>query len=167
MKQSFVSFLVIACTITLFSSCANEAGKTESAAFSLDSAKAAIASSNKNFGESWVTGDSAKFVNCYTEDACINPPNMPKMCGSSAINAFFSGGVQMGIKNIVIKTEEVLGGPDGVVETGTYDMQMANNVSVDKGKFIVMWKQVDGKWKMHRDVWNSDLPCPPPPPTAK
>ncbi len=163
MKQTIIGFLVIACSITLFTSCNNEAVKTTTAAFSLDSAKAAIAASNKNFGESWATGDSTKFVNCYTGDACINPPNMPKMCGTAAITAFFNGGVQMGIKNIVITTEEVFGGEGGVIETGTYDMQLANNVSADKGKFMVMWKEVDGNWKMHRDIWNSDSAAPPPP----
>ena len=160
MKHSFVKLLGIVAITIIFSSCSNEAAKTETAVFSLDSAKAAIAASNKIFGECWATGDSTKFANCYAPDACINPPNMPKMCGSAAITAFFNGGVKMGLKNIVITTEEVFGGKDGVIETGTYDMQVANNVSAEKGKFIVMWKEVDGKWKMYRDVWNSDAPPP-------
>jgi ketosteroid isomerase-like protein len=28
----------------------------------------------------------------------------------------------------------------------------------DKGKYIVVWKKEDGKWKLHRDLSNSDLP---------
>ncbi|MBK8609486.1 MAG: DUF4440 domain-containing protein [Chitinophagaceae bacterium] len=163
MKHTFIKLSGLALVTLLFGACNNETAKTETATFSLDSAKASIAASNNVFGASWATGDSVSFANCYTADACINPPNMPKMCGTAAISAFFNGGVKMGLKNIVLATEEVFGGKEAVIETGTYDMQVAGNVSVDKGKYIVMWKEVDGKWKMYRDVWNSDLPANPPP----
>jgi len=43
MKHSFVKFLGAVVLAALFSSCNNEAAKTETASFSLDSAKAAIA----------------------------------------------------------------------------------------------------------------------------
>ena len=29
----------------------------------------------------------------------------------------------------------------------------------DKGKYIVIWKKEDGKWKIHRDLSNTDLPA--------
>lgn len=163
MKQ-FLGLLLIASTITLLSACNNEVAKTEpvAAVFSLDSVKAAIEASNKVFGECWATGDSVRFAGCYTTDACINPPNLPRMCGSKAITAFFNGGYQMGVRNIKITTEEVMGEAGGVAEMGTYEMFGDKNMSLDKGKFIVVWKQENGKWKMHRDVWNSDTTPPPP-----
>ena len=164
MKRSFLGLLVIALSITLFSACNNEAAKTESTGFSLDSAKAAIVASNKVFGECWATGDSAKFALCYASDACINPSEMPRMCGTQAITAFFNGGYKMGIRNIAITTEEVMGGKDAVVEVGKYEMFLADNVSAEKGKFIVVWKEENGKWKMYRDIWNADAPPPPPAP---
>ena len=42
-------------------------------------------------------------------------------------------------------------------------MFVGDKVSAEKGKFIVVWKEENGKWKMHRDIWNSDAPPPPPP----
>jgi len=24
-----------------------------------------------------------------------------------------------------------------------------------KGKYVIVWKKVDSKWKMHLDIWNS------------
>ena len=164
MKKSFLGILAILFSLIILNSCSNEPAKTETAAFSLDSAKAAIAASNIAFGESWATGDSAKFANCYASDGVMSPPNMPAMTGTAAITAFFNEGYEWGIRNIALKTNEVFGGKDCVVETGTYELFMENNVSGDKGKFIVMWKQENGNWKMYRDVWNSDLPPPPPPP---
>jgi len=172
MKHLFFRFSLcsIALATMFFSSCNNEAAKTEAkevAAFSLDSAKAAIAASNKIFGETFATGDSTAFANCYTSDACINVTGMPRMCGTGPLTAFFNGGYQMGIRNIKLTTEEVMGGKEAMVETGNYEMFMANNVSVEKGKYIVVWKEENGKWKMHRDIWNSDSPAPPPPPAKK
>ena len=126
--------------------------------FSLDSVKAQITASNAKFGGCFANGDSTGFISCYTSDACINPSNMPRMCGAAAITAFFNGGSKMGIHNLKLTTEEVMGGQDAVAETGKYEMQDAKGNVMDKGKYIVVWKEENGKWKMHRDEWNSDMP---------
>jgi ketosteroid isomerase-like protein len=165
MKPSFLKLLGIVIPMIIgtmfFSSCNNDAAKAEAtASFNLDSVKTAIAASNKVFGACFATGDSTAFANCYTSDACINVTNMPRMCGTQAITAFFNGGRKMGITNIAITTEEVMGGKEGVAEVGKYEMFVGNNVSAEKGKFIVIWKEENGKWKMHRDIWNSDAPPP-------
>jgi ketosteroid isomerase-like protein len=151
-----------------FNSCANESSKTEAtSSFSLDSVKAAIAASNAAFSASFPVGDSVAFANCYTTDGCISVTNMPRMCGTQAITSFFNGGYQAGVRGVSLTTEEVMGGKEGVVETGKYEMFMANNVSADKGKYMVLWKEENGKWKMHRDIWNSDGPPPAAPAEPK
>ena len=165
MKHAFLKFLSVVLITGLLSSCNNEGAKTEAAAgFSLDSAKAAIAANSTVYGACFGSGDSTAFANCYTSDACISPTGMPKMCGKQAILGFFNGGRKMGITNIALTTEEVMGGREAVVETGKYEMFVGDKVSVEKGKYIVVWKEENGKWKMHRDIWNSDAPPPPPPP---
>ena len=163
MKKIILPFAALGISALLFS-CNNEAEKTEAAAdtFNLDSVRNEIAASNATFGSGFATGDSALFVSHYTSDACINPGNMPKICGMAGINAYFNGGYKMGIRGIKIITGELFGSKEGVTETGTYEIFADKNVSVDKGKFIVFWKQENGKWKMHRDIWNSDLPLPAP-----
>jgi hypothetical protein len=45
------------------------------------------------------------------------------------------------------------------VETGNYELFVENNIVVDKSKFIVIWEQENGDWKMYRDIWNTDLPA--------
>jgi len=171
MKQSFfkiVSLFFIG-AMTVFSSCSNEPEKstTETSApetnaavstFSLDSVRASISASNKLYGECFATGDSAKFINSYTGDACIYVTNMPKMCGPQAITAFFNGAFKMGIRNLKLTTDEVTGGKEAVVETGGYELFADKNQLLDKGKYIVIWKEENGQWKMHRDIWNSDTP---------
>ena len=169
MKKMFlpVSMICFLAAALLFSSCNNDAGKTDvnktttTSALNLDSVKATINASNKEYSACFASGDSVKFAGFYTADACINPPNMPRMCGSKAIMSFFAGGVKMGIKNLKLTIDEVLGGDATVAEIGKYELMGDKDMSMDKGKYIVVWKQVDGKWKMHRDEWNSDNPPPP------
>jgi ketosteroid isomerase-like protein len=81
---------------------------------------------------------------------------MPRMCGTAAITAFFNGGYAMGVRNIQLTTDEVMGGAEAVAETGKYAMLDSAGNTLEKGKFIVLWKEENGVWKMHRDVWNSD-----------
>ncbi|MBC7890229.1 MAG: DUF4440 domain-containing protein [Ferruginibacter sp.] len=167
MRQSFLKFtaIVLIGVNAVFSSCTNAPEKpginTPVSTFSLDSVKEAIAAGNKVFGESFATGDSTKFANCYTSDACINPTNMPKICGAQEINAYFYGGYKMGIRNVKLTTDEVTGGNEAVAETGSYEVFADKDQVIDKGKYIVIWKAENGKWKMHRDIWNTDMPPPP------
>ena len=44
--------------------------------------------------------------------------------------------------------------------------QPRNTGSVDNGKFIAIWKQEDGKWKLFREIWNTNN-APPVPVQAK
>jgi ketosteroid isomerase-like protein len=49
------------------------------------------------------------------------------------------------------------------VETGTFEWTLApkNGLAAkDKGKYLTVWKrQMDGTWKIVRDINNSDLPA--------
>ncbi|MBI5371357.1 MAG: hypothetical protein HZA79_04935 [Sphingobacteriales bacterium] len=164
MCKPFFLLLIIAGGTFLYS-CNSEPAKSENppaSTFSLDSVKAAIAASNASFGNGFSTGDSVAFASHYTTDGCISPSNFPKMCGRAAIMSYFNGGYQMGIRGIRLTTDEVTGGKEGVIETGRYEVFADKNISIDKGKFVVVWKEEGGAWKMHRDIWNTDLPMATP-----
>jgi ketosteroid isomerase-like protein len=150
--------LIISFTVLLFASCKTEENKQTTAGFNLDAAKTAIAESNKTYGEGFVKEDSSLFIGKYTKDGCIMPANAPKLCGSQAIGMFFKGAQSNGVQNVSLTTEEVMGGPEVVVETGMYELLGASNKSLDKGKFVVVWKMEDGKWKMYRDIFTTNLP---------
>lgn len=163
MKQRFLLSLAIGASLAFYSCSANQTETPTASAtsgFNLDSVKAEIAASNATYGSSFASGDSAAFVAHYTSDGCVMPENAPKLCAAGPITAFFNGGVKMGIKDIKLTTEEVMGGPEVVVETGSYEILGDKDVSFDKGKFIVAWKKENGKWKMHRDIWNTSNPAP-------
>lgn len=144
----------------VFMSCQTKVELNEVSNFSLDSVRMDIAASNMAFDKSWATGDSVAFGNLYTSDAWISAPNMKRMTGTAAITGFFSGGYAWGIRNGKLTTEEVMGGPEMVSETGKYVISDSAGKTMDEGKYMALWKQDNGKWKMYRDMWNSDLPPP-------
>lgn len=166
MKSLFSSLAVL---FLVFTAC-NTATETKPAetpaepAFNLDSVKAAIAASNQLYSESIAKGDSAMYVDRYTSDAILMAPNMPSLAGTAGVGGFFKAATtQMGIKNLALVTTNVYGEGDYVTEEGTYELFVADNKSVDKGKFLVLWKRTDAGWKMYRDIFNSDNPPPPAP----
>jgi len=159
----------VLCSAFLLASCGDSAGTKEAAApaFSLDSAKADIDANNTAFVEAMKKGDSVALAASYTKDGCMLPDNMPKACGAQAVTSLFNGLYQMGIQNLKLQVTEVIGNSDLVSEEGTYELFTNEGASMEKGKYIVTWKQEDGKWKKYRDIFNSDAPAPPPPPAKK
>lgn len=163
--KKIISFLAAAAIIGSYG--CNQNCDNSKTAFNMDSVKAAIAASNISYGEAHVKKDSIAFVSHYTKDAIIYPNNMPSITGAPGLTAFFNGGISFGVGNIVLTTDELFGGNESVAEIGKYEVKDTAGNNIENGKFIVIWKQEEGKWKMHRDIWNADAPPPPPPPAKK
>ena len=43
---------------------------------------------------------------------------------------------------------------------GTYKTFSEDGTELDSGKWMNVSKMVDGEWKIHCDIWNSNLPLP-------
>ena len=154
--------LLISAT-ALFFACSQPAGTNDVAgSFSLDSAKAAITATNNAFSEAIAKGDSVAAASSYAKDACLMQSGMPKICGMAAITSFFGGAKKMGVGGIKLVTIEVTGGKELVSEEGNYEFLGLDGKTMDKGKYIVTWKLEDGKWKIARDISNTDLVPEPP-----
>jgi len=115
------------------------------------------------FGEEVLKGDAAGLATLYTEDAVLLPPNSEKIYGRKAIEEFWGGVMQMGVKDAVLETVEVFGSGDTLTEVGNYTMkiQPEGQKPIEyKDKYIIVWKQTDEGLKLHRDIWNSNFPTP-------
>ena len=51
----------------------------------------------------------------------------------------------------------IYGTEDLIVEEGDLTLFVGDN-TVAEEKYIVVWKKEDGKWKLFRDIFNSNLP---------
>ncbi len=134
--------------------------KTADSSFDVSKVGQSIEVANKKFTGATLKGDSATVVGLYHSDAKVFPPNMPAG-KSSMMGSMVTGLPKMGIKTFTLNTTDVSGNADQVVETGTYEMGDGSK-TLEKGKYIVVWKPENGEWKLWRDIWNSDnSPAPP------
>jgi ketosteroid isomerase-like protein len=150
--------------LTVFACNQAEQPKTETAAaesFNLAAAKDSIIAVNNRSTAAIAAGDSVALAALYTSDAKIMPSNMPAVSGTAGITNFASEAFKMGIKNIKFEVLGVWGGKDLVGEEGTFTISDDKGAVIDKGKYLVFWKQEDGKWKLFRDIFNSDMPPAP------
>lgn len=129
----------------------------------VEKVRTAIEETNLKFGEAVRQGDAAALVALYTDDATLLPPDSDMIEGRQGIEAFWSGGLQMGIKNAVLTTVDVFGSGDLAYEIGkaAITIQPEGQEPIEmKGKYVVVWKQTDdSSWKLHVDIWNSSMPA--------
>ncbi len=139
--------------------------QTETAA-----ARAAIDSVNREFTTHLNMGHADMVAAMYTEDGVAMPPNMPAASGREAIKNALGEFAAMKAQLTLTSTSVSASGPMAV-ERGTYSVTLtppgAKAPVTDTGKYLVHWRQVDGKWMLAEDIWNSDLPPMPAPPAPK
>lgn len=165
MKQLLTALVIFSITSLLFVACGDKANEpatntaTETkSTFDLSAAKKTIDSVNMVFGEMVKKGDSTGLASLYTSDAKLMGQNMPTVSGKAAIQSAYNGMLGMGIAGATLTSSEVWGTEDIVSEVGIYTLTDKNGKEIDKGKYIVLWKMEDGKWKLFRDCFNSDNP---------
>ena len=78
--------------------------------------------------------------------------------GKENLTKIWGGFINTGIGSIELNTLEVWGDENFITEEGLFTIKSKEGAQLDKGKYIVLWKKEDGKWKLHRDMSNSDLP---------
>ena len=120
----------------------------------------AIAAANENFMAAFKRGDAAGMAALYTENGQVMPPNGDFVTGRQAVQMFWQALMDMGIKEAKMEIIEVEGHGDTAIEVSTFTLQGEGGHVLDKGKYIVIWKQEEGQWKLHRDIFNSSLPAP-------
>lgn len=118
-----------------------------------------IVKANTKFMEYFRNGDSKGLADCYTVDAKVLPPNSDEVSGREAIARFWQALMDSGIKEVKLMTGEVDGDGATAVEVSKYSLHDANGETLDSGKYIVIWKEEDGRWKLHQDIFNSSLPA--------
>ena len=160
MKKLILPFLF---GTILLTSCESKSEKKSE--FDLDSAKKEIAAANLAFETAVTKSDSVGLANLYTTDTKWMNPNAPAVEGRAALVSKISQDLNAGIGGAKLTTAEVWGDENYVTEEGNYKIFGKDGKELDHGKYLILWKRVDGKLMFHRDIFNSDLP--PASPTSK
>jgi len=128
---------------------------------SLDEVKLAMAATNNLFNtEVFGKRNFAALDQIYTSDARILPPGAPMISGREAIKKFWSDLIQsVNAKSAVLATVDLILAGDGLVEIGRATLTVephGQSTTQMEVKYVVYWRQEDGRWKWHVDIWNQN-----------
>jgi uncharacterized protein (TIGR02246 family) len=120
-----------------------------------DDVRAAIEGANATFMKTFLAGDANGVANLYTEDAQVIAPGAPVAEGREAIAAVWKQTIDGGVKDLTLTTLDVVSAGDVAGERGTVKLVGADGKAME-ARYVVVWKRVDGTWKLHRDIWNAE-----------
>jgi ketosteroid isomerase-like protein len=118
-----------------------------------------ITTADAKFMAAYSQGDAGRIAELYSEHGQVLLPNNEVISGKLGIRIVWQGAMMMA-KQISLETIEVEDHGDTAYEVGKYVLHNKGGHVFDQGKYIVIWKQEAGQWKLHRDIWNSSLPIP-------
>ncbi len=119
----------------------------------------AIRAANDRFMDAFNNGDTESLAGLYTAEGQVLPPGGDVITGKAGIQVFWQALVEMGIKSAKLETLELNEYTDTAVEVGKYTLGGEDDQVLDQGKYIVIWRQEDGQWKLHRDIFNTSIPA--------
>jgi uncharacterized protein (TIGR02246 family) len=125
---------------------------------SADSTRDAIEAVNAQFVAAFGQGDSKAVAALYTSNAQLMPEGSDVIKGRAAIQKFMQGVIDSGVASIILTTLEKFGSGSTATEVGVYEMRDKAGKAVDHGKYLVLWRKVNGAWLLHRDIFNSSVP---------
>jgi uncharacterized protein (TIGR02246 family) len=121
-------------------------------------AKAAIHAGSEAWAAAWNAGDAEALTALYAEDAVLMAPGAEPAKGTEAIMEYFQAAIEAAAgAQQMITPLEVMDAGDWAVEVGRYVTDAASGSHLDHGRYVATWKNVDGKWLIHRDIWNSSM----------
>jgi uncharacterized protein (TIGR02246 family) len=121
--------------------------------------RAEIRRANDGFESTYANGDAAGMAALYTENGILLPPGSEPIIGQQAIRNFWQAVMNMGVKTAKLETVDVEQHDDTAIERGKAILGSADGKVLDQCKYMVIWKRVNGQWKLYQDIWNSSTPA--------
>jgi len=110
------------------------------------------------FVDAYKRGDFQAIGSMYDENAIAFPPDADMAMGRQAIQDFWKGASDSGVKSIELTLLGAESSGNYMIETGkaVVHVQPAGQPETTvNSKYVVVWKkQKDGSWKIYRDIWN-------------
>jgi ketosteroid isomerase-like protein len=121
----------------------------------------AVRDADEAWSKAALSGDVAKTVSYYADNAIVLPPNEAAVTGKDAIRNLWKGFLDS-LQSISWNTTrvEVSKSGDLAATTGTYELTMKDGTK-DHGKYCEVWKKNGATWKVTTDMFSSDLPAQP------
>jgi uncharacterized protein (TIGR02246 family) len=119
-----------------------------------------IAANNRAFERAVGAGDVDAIAALLAPDVMALPPDSAMATGKAAVSQLWGSVIrEHGLRDCRITTDtlDVVG--DVAIEVGRATVTLGaagGPPATERIKFVVVWKRLDGKWLLHRDIWNAD-----------
>jgi uncharacterized protein (TIGR02246 family) len=122
-----------------------------------------IAALRRHFAEVLFNRDHAALPTLFTADTLLLPAGKPLVRGREGVVAFWAAASSNPDRRLRSEFEAIDSLFEGevVIESGratVFAVERGREQLVDRGKYVVVWKREEGRWKRHRDIFNSDTP---------
>lgn len=109
--------------------------------------------------------DVEKLLSLHTADAIRMSPEEPILVGAEAIRTDFAAGFEALDGTVTISEEEAEVAGDWSYSRGVFSVAIIVEGAEEPLEFVGKWmnilqRQGDGSWKIHRNIWNYDVPGP-------
>ncbi|MBN9670853.1 YybH family protein [Roseibium aggregatum] len=105
------------------------------------------------FVKAYNAQDAAAVSTFYTDKAALLPPRSKALVGRQAIANHYAQAFQNGVEALIYQVIEIdQAGPGSAVEIGETRVKFkAQSIA---GRSIHVWKNVNGEWFIHRDMYH-------------
>ena len=155
-KSAFVSGL----SVLLLLGCSSNAGSENSAPSNAAAHEQAIRKTNEKWLALIRDHDAVAVSQLYSADGAMMAPGAPIAQGQPALEKAWGGLMKTPGFELTFKADQILvaKGGDMALDRGTYLLSLngPNGPTKDVGKYVVVWRNVDGQWKVAADIFNTD-----------
>jgi uncharacterized protein (TIGR02246 family) len=131
------------------------------------SEESAIRAINRQMEQAVASKNVDAVVRLYADDAVLMPPNAPAAQGQAAIRKFWTESIGLPNASLSLTPTRIDVATSGELATDvgayTYAFTGPDGPVNDRGKYMVRFRKVGTDWKISSDIFNSDVPMPPPP----
>lgn len=107
-----------------------------------------------------VAGDLPGIMSCYDDEVVYQMPGVSLIIGKQGVEAHYRNVIAMRVSAASMVADSYVERADCVIEAGTYEMTLnpdGGSAITDKGKYLVVYRQKDGQWRIWYDAVHSDM----------
>ncbi len=145
MKKQILQYLFIFFSISIVLGQAAEQEKID-----LNKASVIVDSLDKQFSKLFFEGDSIALYNMYAKGAYFGTSKGKDILSSWGRQIRYS--IENDMPNLLFTTTSLTTDNEFLFEIGKYEMKDSKGNLKGEGKYLLVWKQEDGKWKIYRDM---------------
>jgi ketosteroid isomerase-like protein len=117
-----------------------------------------IKRANKMLTDALERKSAADIADLYSAEGMLLPIGyLQPIQGREDLLGFWQKAIDKGIAKADLNIVDIEVHNNTAIELGNYVLLDSNNEQLDRGKYVIVWKNRGGQWMLHKDIWNSIL----------